>query len=42
MGDGIGCGFVEHLSKVEVNETINHLPISIKVDPSDFRKNSDV
>lgn len=42
MGDGIGCGFVEHLSKVEPNEIMGQLPTTIKVDPSEFKNKSDV
>uniref|UniRef100_A0A0K0F0E1 Amino acid transporter n=1 Tax=Strongyloides venezuelensis TaxID=75913 RepID=A0A0K0F0E1_STRVS len=41
MGDGIGCGFVEHLSEIETAETIGTLPTNIKVDPMESEKNSD-
>uniref|UniRef100_A0A0N5B977 Amino acid transporter n=1 Tax=Strongyloides papillosus TaxID=174720 RepID=A0A0N5B977_STREA len=41
MGDGIGCGFVEHLSEIETAETIGTFPTNIKVDPMENEKSSD-
>uniref|UniRef100_A0A0N4ZCH9 Amino acid transporter n=1 Tax=Parastrongyloides trichosuri TaxID=131310 RepID=A0A0N4ZCH9_PARTI len=38
LGDGFGCGFVEHLSKLEPNISIETLPTSIRVDPTEDEK----